>query len=109
MIFATLIAVRLLLPMEQISAAPHTGLLNNIEMAQVTGNAEKTQAKFFPEQRIAACWPYDARRSGALSGVAYCKVETPDIKDGIVSFTRGPDLFCSYLRDEVCEITGPSQ
>jgi hypothetical protein len=86
-------------------ATPHAGLLSNLEMAQVLHNAQATQKLLFPEQQISACWPYDEMaKKPPLSGKAYCKVETPHMLNSALQIQRGPDMFCSYLREEFCDV-----
>ncbi len=89
------------------ASTAHAGLLDNVEMAQVNRNAEITRRQFFPDENISACWPYDANRNGSPSGMAYCQVETPGVNGASVEFRRGPDIFCSYLKDKYCEIVSP--
>ncbi len=73
-------------------------------MAIVYVNAKATQERLLREQRVSACWPYDAARHGTLSGLAYCKLETAELHHGSLSMLRGPDFFCSYLLTEYCDV-----
>ena len=83
----------------------HAGLLNNKEMTLVNRNAAATQKLLFPEQQISACWPYDTgTKAPPLSGLAMCKVETAHMLNKGLHPLRGPDLTCSYLREEFCDI-----
>ena len=85
----------------------HGGLLSNPEMALVYENARSTQELLLRDQLLSACSPYDAARNGSLSGVAFCKIETPHMQENRVSMLRGPDLYCSYLRRDYCAIRQP--
>jgi len=86
-------------------AVPHVGLLSNLEMAQVNHNAQNTQKLLFPEQQISACFPYDTgAKTAALTGVAYCKVETAHMLNNSLHNLRGPDIYCSYLHEEFCDV-----
>ena len=90
--------------------APHVGLLSNVEMTLVNRNAAATQKLLFPEQQISACWPYDTRlKAPPLTGLVYCKVETPHMLNKALHPVRGPDLYCSYLREEFCDVKQPQQ
>jgi len=81
------------------------GLLNNKEMALVNHNAEATQKLLFPEQQVSACAPFDTgAKSGSLTGLVYCKVETAHMLNKSLHNIRGPDLTCSYLREEFCDV-----
>ena len=83
----------------------HAGLLNNKEMTLVNRNAAATQKLLFPEQQISACWPFDTgTKAPPLSGLAMCKVETAHMLNKGLHPLRGPDLTCSYLREEFCDI-----
>ena len=89
---------------------PHAGLLSNVEMTLVNRNAAATQKLLFPEQQISACWPYDTGlKALPLSGLVYCKVETPHMLNKALHPVRGPDLYCSYLREEFCDVKQPPQ
>jgi len=90
------------------AAGPHPGLLDNKEMALVNRNVEATQKLLFPEQQISACAPFDTgAKTGALTGLAYCKVETAHMLNKSLHNLRGPDLYCSYLREEFCDVKAP--
>ena len=83
----------------------HAGLLTNKEMSLVNRNAAATQKLLFPEQQISACWPFDTgAKAPPLSGLAQCKVETAHMLNKGLHPLRGPDLTCSYLREEFCDI-----
>ena len=83
----------------------HTGLLTNREITVVNHNAAATQKLLFPEQQISACWPYDTgAKAPPLSGLAQCKVETAHMLNKSLHMVRGPDLTCSYVREEFCDV-----
>ena len=91
-------------------SAPHVGLLSNVEMTLVNRNAAATQKLLLPEQQISACWPYDTGlKALPLTGLVYCKVETPHMLNKALHPVRGPDLYCSYLREEFCDVKQPQQ
>lgn len=83
----------------------HVGLLNNKEMIQVNHNAAATQKLLFPEQQISACTPFDSgAKTAPLTGLVYCRVETAHMLNKGLHPLRGPDLLCSYLREEFCDV-----
>ena len=86
------------------TAAPHLGLLANNEMALVLENAKNTQRLLLPEQKLSACWPYDLAPGNLPDGFALCTVETPRISNRAVHFNEGPDLYCSYTKEEICDV-----
>ena len=93
------------LPAFAADSAAHAGLLSNIELALVNHNAQNTQKLLFPEQQISACVPYDTgAKSNALTGLAYCKVETAHMLNNSLHNLRGPDIYCSYQREEFCDV-----
>ena len=105
-----LILTMIITPALAADPAPHAGLLSNVEMTLVNHNAAATQKLLFPEQQISACWPYDTGlKAPPLTGLVYCKVETPHILNKALHPVRGPDLFCSYLREEFCDVKQPPQ
>ena len=97
-------------PALAMDSAPHVGLLSNVEMTLVNRNSAATQKLLFPEQQISACWPYDTGlKAPPLTGLVYCKVETPHMLNKALHPVRGPDLYCSYLREEFCDVKQPQQ
>lgn len=89
------------------NAAPHGGLLLDLEAALVNRNAEHTQRLLMPEQKISACSPFDGGSRNALTGLALCTVATPYMVNGRFEIFHGPDLLCSYLVEEFCDVQTP--
>ena len=86
------------------TAAPHLGLLANNEMALVLENAKNTQRLLLPEQKLSACWPFDVAPGNLPEGFVLCTVVTPRISNGVVHINDGPDLYCSYMKEEICDV-----
>ena len=102
---AALAFIALAMPAWAENSTAHAGLLTNKEISLVNRNAAATQKLLFPEQQISACWPFDTgAKAPPLSGLAQCKVETAHMLNKGLHPLRGPDLTCSYLREEFCDI-----
>jgi hypothetical protein len=105
---ATMLLLAFALPVFAAENAGHTGLLSNKEMTLVNHNATSTQKLLFPEQQVSACAPFDTGgKAGPFTGLAYCKVETAHMLNKGLHPLRGPDLYCSYLREEFCDVKQP--
>ena len=86
------------------TAAPHLGLLANNEMALVLENGKNTQRLLLPEQKLSAGWPFDLAPGNLPTGFVRCTVETLRISNGAARFNEEPDLYCSYTKEEICDV-----
>jgi len=88
----------------QAQPSAHFGLLSSDEMAMVLENARTTQRLLLPEQQISACSPFDEPSRNPLSGTALCTIATPNMLNGNLHVSQGPDLYCSYLTMTFCDV-----
>ena len=100
----TLAMVQISSSLAQASSSLHLGLLTNREMQMVLDNARKTQRLLLPEQKLSACWPYDSTPNDQPIGTALCTLNLPNMQNGAVHLSDGPDLYCSYTQEEFCDV-----